>query len=365
MLTPHSLNVYVLENSELVKRQKQHTMKKLKRLFLTLFSVISVSVFSQMQVPIHVMPSYTAVTCNGSCQLWDTLNVTPSSISWASSGTILQQGGFNFGNLCAGNYIVNYIQNGLPVTIPFEVINNNGDPCANFEGVLSINNSMDSISCDGAITVNFTNGHAPYGCDWIYGSSAASLSIGNLCPGNYCGSIYDSYGCGTMICGEIITSSTIGDTLILSNSGTCNNPSGFNSLSIEECAIDYNAIDSIYIGNLVNPSAPFEDFLCEWVIVDSAGIAINYPVIYPGIASSGCMSLQLILYCYQKSMNYKSIIINSNEMIGFVGMDEFNGDKKQLVSVTDLHGRESTMEPNQLLIYTYSDGSKEKIFIHE
>jgi hypothetical protein len=46
-------------------------------------------------------------------------------------------------------------------------------------------------------------------------------------------------------------------------------------------------------------------------------------------------------------------------------MDEFNGDKKQLVSVTDLHGRESTMEPNQLLIYTYSDGSKEKIFINE
>ena len=52
-------------------------------------------------------------------------------------------------------------------------------------------------------------------------------------------------------------------------------------------------------------------------------------------------------------------------MRGFVGMDEFNGDKKQLVSVTDLLGRESTMEPNQLLIYTYSDGTMEKVFIYE
>ena len=270
-------------------------MKKLKRLFLALFSVISLNVFSQMQVPIDVMPSYTAVTCNGSCQLLDSLNVTPSSISWESSGTILQQGGFIFSNLCAGNYIINYIQNGLPVTIPFEVINNNGDPCVNFQGVLSINNSLDSTSCDGAITVNFTNGHAPYGCNWIYGSSAASLSINNLCPGTYCGFIYDSYGCGTDICGEIITSSTIGDTLIISNSGTCNSPTGINSLSIEECSIDYNAIDSVYISNLINPTVPFEDFICEWVIVDTTGFAINYPVIYPGIASSGCMNLQLIL----------------------------------------------------------------------
>jgi hypothetical protein len=318
-----------------------------------------------MQVPIHVMPSYTTFTCNGSCQLLDSLNVTPSSISWESSGVILQQGGFHFGNLCAGNYVVNYVQNGLPVTIPFEVIINSDDPCANFEGILSINNSMDSLTCDGAITVNFANGYAPYGCDWIYGSSAASLTISNLCPGNYCGLIYDSYGCGTLICGEVITSSTIGDTLILSNSGTCNNPSGFNSLSIEECAMDYNAIDSVYIGNLVNPSAPFEDFLCEWVIVDTAGIAINFPVFYPGVANSGCMELQLILYCYQKTLDYKTIVINSNAMIGFVGLTEFNSDQKYVVSVSDLLGRETTIEPNQLLIYTYSDGSKEKIFILE
>jgi hypothetical protein len=36
-----------------------------------------------------------------------------------------------------------------------------------------------------------------------------------------------------------------------------------------------------------------------------------------------------------------------------------------VVSVSDLLGRETTIEPNQLLIYTYSDGSKEKIFILE
>ena len=79
MLTPHSLNVYVLENSELVKRQKQYTMKKLKRLILTLFSVIFLTVFSQAQV-------YTTNTsgpnmCDGTATL-DCTNVDTMSIIW-------------------------------------------------------------------------------------------------------------------------------------------------------------------------------------------------------------------------------------------------------------------------------------------
>jgi mRNA-degrading endonuclease YafQ of YafQ-DinJ toxin-antitoxin module len=44
----------------------------------------------------------------------------------------------------------------------------------------------------------------------------------------------------------------------------------------------------------------------------------------------------------------------------------FSSEQKiQIVSVVYLLGRETTIEPNQLLIYTYSDGAKEKKFINE
>ena len=38
---------------------------------------------------------------------------------------------------------------------------------------------------------------------------------------------------------------------------------------------------------------------------------------------------------------------------------------KQLVSVTDLLGRETKIQPNKVLIYTYSDGSREIKYINE
>jgi len=38
---------------------------------------------------------------------------------------------------------------------------------------------------------------------------------------------------------------------------------------------------------------------------------------------------------------------------------------KQLVSVTDLFGRDVKVQTNKMLIYTYSDGSKEIKYINE
>jgi hypothetical protein len=57
--------------------------------------------------------------------------------------------------------------------------------------------------------------------------------------------------------------------------------------------------------------------------------------------------------------------MTSSVSLAFSGIDELSGDTKQLIRVSDLMGRETVVQPNQLLIYTYSDGSKEKIFIYE
>jgi hypothetical protein len=64
-------------------------------------------------------------------------------------------------------------------------------------------------------------------------------------------------------------------------------------------------------------------------------------------------------------MNYKTIVVNQNEYVGFVGIDELSGNSKQLIRVSDLMGREVKIQPNKMLIYTYSDGSKEIKYINE
>ena len=81
--------------------------------------------------------------------------------------------------------------------------------------------------------------------------------------------------------------------------------------------------------------------------------------------TTGCYNLQLIVYCLQKSMDYKTIIVNQNEYVGFAGIEELFGNSKQLISVTDLLGRETKIETNKMLIYTYSDGSREIKYINE
>jgi hypothetical protein len=48
-----------------------------------------------------------------------------------------------------------------------------------------------------------------------------------------------------------------------------------------------------------------------------------------------------------------------------VGINELTGNNKQLVSVVDLMGRETKIQPNKVLIYTYSDGSREIKYINE
>jgi hypothetical protein len=64
-------------------------------------------------------------------------------------------------------------------------------------------------------------------------------------------------------------------------------------------------------------------------------------------------------------MNYKTIIANQTWYMDNVGINELSGNSKQLISVVDLMGRETKVQPNKLLIYTYSDGSKEIKYSNE
>ena len=337
-------------------------MTKLKLLLLTLLSVLSFNLFSQTQV--YVTQTSGPNTCDGTAVL-DTSNVLPTSIFWQGMGMIINQGSYMVTNLCPGTYSVTFNSNGTPVTLTFTITAGNFNPCLNFSGLVLTANSLDSLSCDGVMGVTLTNGTAPYSYQWSNGQTTQTMN--SLCPGGYCCYVTDANGCTLTLCDTVgVQSPNYGDTLVITSAGMCNNPIGTLSSIVEDCGLNYNSIDSAYIANIAIPMNPLDSVMVTWTLVDTNGVNVfpQYQV-YTVIPSTGCYNFQLIVYCLQKSMNYKTIIANQTWYMDNVGINELTGNNKQLVSVVDLMGRETKIQPNKVLIYTYSDGSREIKYINE
>jgi hypothetical protein len=336
-------------------------MKNLKLLFLTLLSVLSFNLFSQTQV-------YTSSTsgpniCDGTAVL-DTTNLTMTSIVWQGMGMIINQGSYMVTNLCPGTYGVSFISNNTPITLTFTITAGSFNPCLNFSGLVMTANSLDSVSCDGVMGITLTNGTAPYTYQWSNGQTTQTMN--SLCPGGYCCYVTDVNGCTLTLCDTVgVQSPNYGDTLYLTTAGSCTNPMGTFTNTIEDCSIDYNSIDSAYVSNIILPQNPLDSVAVVWTLVDTSGSIQGYTTLYTGAMSTGCYNFQLILYCLQKSMDYKTIVINHTDYLEFVGIEELFGNNKQLVSVTDLLGRETNIQTNKMLVYTYSDGSREIKYINE
>ena len=90
----------------------------------------------------------------------------------------------------------------------------------------------------------------------------------------------------------------------------------------------------------------------------------NYTTYYTGL-NTGCNELQFVLYCFQKSTNVKTIVMSSSVNVEFSGINELTGNSKQLVKVMDLMGRQVSEQPNKLLVYIYSDGTREMRYINQ
>ena len=189
-------------------------------------------------------------------------------------------------------------------------------------------------------------------------------SIYNLPLGSYCCYVTDVNGCNTTLCDSITYQST-GDTLVINNTGACNNPISTFTTTIEDCTINYATVDTAYIGLINYPLSPFDSTFCVWYVVDTTGTYQTYLVYYPGIDSTGCYNFQLTLYCYNKSMNYKTLIVNQTENIGFLGINELSMSQRKLIKVIDMMGRTTKLETNRILIKCYNDGTTEKVFIVE
>jgi hypothetical protein len=339
-------------------------MKNLKFLFLTLFSVISLSVFSQTQV-------YTTNTsgpniCDGTAAL-DTSNVNISSIYWQGMGAIINQGSYYVTNLCPGTYIVAFSINGSPSTsLTFVITAGTLNPCTNFGGFTTSTNSVDSTTCDGVISATVTGGQSPY--TYLWSNASTTPYIGNLCPGSYCCYVTDINGCNTTICDTVgIQSPNYGDTLII-NGNNCQFPQGNVISTLEYCSFNYNAVDSAYLSFVQLPTNPLDSNMAlNWEFVDTLGAITSLTTVAPLVNVSGCYEFTLILYCYQKSLNIKTIIVNDADalFLSESGINELSMSHRKLIKVIDMMGKETKLEPNRLLIKCYDDGSTEKVYINQ
>jgi hypothetical protein len=327
-------------------------MKKLKLLLLTLISVISFGVMSQTMV--YTSPTSGPNICDGTAVLDTSVNL--SVINWNGFGTVIQSGGYYVDSLCPGTYTVSFVVNNTPTTLTFNITSGTFNPCLNFGGYIA---TVDSTLYNGTMTAYPLNGTAPYTYQWNNG--VTSPTINNLGPGGYCCYIVDANGCMTTICDSIVTQSpNLGDTLIITNAGTCNNPIGTISLTVEDCMLDYNAVDTAYIVSIINPFNPLDTSICSWVVVDTNNLYSTYPI-YFSVNTQGCYNFQVIVFCPIKSMNYKTLILNQTEYVGFVGIEELTQYGKTIVKITDMLGRECKPESGELHIIRYSDGSTEKV----
>ena len=175
----------------------------------------------------------------------------------------------------------------------------------------------------------------------------------------------DANSCATEnLCIDLMSPTPNGDTLIINGGSSCLPALTSLQVVIEDCMLDYNAVDTAYITNIILPSNPMDSTLCTWSLVDTNGTVSNYSVYYT-FANSACYELQLQLYCYQKSSNVKTLILSQGMYLGYAGMNDSLENEKQLLRVIDFMGRVTPIEANKLLFYRYSDGSIEKVFIAE
>jgi hypothetical protein len=174
-------------------------------------------------------------------------------------------------------------------------------------------------------------------------------------------------GCTTTACDSISfqgQSSGGGDTLIISGTAGCNNPAGNIVMQIEDCNFDFNAVDTAYLSTVILGSNPLDSSLVLWAFVDTNGVSTTITSVSPGFNANGCYDFTLILFCSQKSMNIKYIFVNGQYTYQSSGIEALSSAPKKLVKIVDLSGREVTNDnSNGILIYYYSDGSHQKVFL--
>ena len=226
--------------------------------------------------------------CAGYLEAYPSGGSQPYTYSWSNQGTTALIDG-----LCAGSYNVTVTDaNACEVTISGMVYDSTSTQTSDTSFVINVNTtnvSADGV-CDGNMQTYITGNTAPY--SFIHSNGETSANITNLCAGFYSVTVIDANG-DSLVYSYLISSpetyydnDTYVDSTVVDSVG---------SMLIEDCDINYQNVDSVYISSI------------EFPVMDSA--IVNWVVFYNGTQSTvitesyylqsgnGTYTLELSLYC--------------------------------------------------------------------
>jgi hypothetical protein len=249
-------------------------------------------------------PTSAAGACDGSVSVTAVGGTAPYTYQWSNGGMMTTP---TLTNLCIGTYSVTVIDsNGCSETSGATVIVDStiANPCAGFYVNCSNIDATSSTACDGSATINIVGGTNPYTVQWSNGST--SLSIGNLCVGNYTVMVQDNNQCTFNWSCTIGNSSTNIDsvTVVGSLANGSNVVGTVSSAWIYNCTIDLAALDTAYMVSATFGNSMFtqDSLYTTWYLVDTNGnsMYVNYTYSVP-FGTTGLYNLILQLYCPIKS----------------------------------------------------------------
>ena len=323
------------------------------------------------QVTVNTVNTTSPNVCDGSACIDSNLiaNIDPTTIVWAGAGNVVQQGSYCIFNLCAGTYTVTFDLNGQNTTTTFIINSGSGDPCNGFYALLNTQAATDAVACDATSSCTVTGGTAPYTFTWSNGATTSTAS--NLCADSYiCCYVTDNNGCVYSACDSVFAltgnNNGGGDTLIINSGGGCNNSVGNFTLTIEDCTLDFNAIDTAFLSNAVIGGNPQDSTVLLWVVLDTNGVATTLTTFAPPFNANGCYDITLIIFCSGKSSSIGTIVVNSSYNYQSAGIELLQAPERKHVKTIDWMGREvQNAEVGGMLIHIYDDGSIEKVYRSE
>ena len=299
-----------------------------KTLALAIFGLVSfLGNFVNAQV--QVIDASGPAACDGAAYLIDS---TATNVVWQSNGQVIGTGNTWIDSLCTGTYVVTYNNpNGQSFTF---TINGNGNPCAGFSATMSTVNTSDVALCDGSATVTLTGGAAPYTYSWN-GPAGNVATMNGLCIGTYTCSIVDANGCYTSTAGSVYADSTNAgndSTLFITN----NNFPGANVIgtyvnTYEDCTLDFGAVGSASATSITNISvgtnpSGLDTMEVVWTVLDTMNNVMATYTTYYLVSDSlnGVVNFMFIVHCSQKALNYNTLVISDNLMVGPLAISEEN-----------------------------------------
>jgi hypothetical protein len=254
--------------------------------------------------------------CAGYLEAYPSGGAPPYSYSWSNQGTTALIDG-----LCAGSYNVTVTDtNACEVTISGMVYDSTSTQSSDTSFVINVNTtnvSADGV-CDGNMQTSIVGGTAPY--SFIHSGGETTANLTNLCAGFYTVTVIDVNGDSLSYSYLISSPETYYDNDTYVDSVVVDSVS---SMLSEDCDINYQNVDSVYISSIEFPVA--DSAIVNWIVFYNGTQSTVITESYYLQSGNGTYVLELSLYCPNRAtdnfLKATDQIYYTTDLIGATGVN--------------------------------------------